>query len=131
MTGKTIERMALSEVAKQSTYCSVFARLLPSQKGVLIRLFQQEGHRVAMIGDGPNDGIALKVADVGISFLQNASPVATRLCAILVNELRDVGRLVEAGRRIKTRARYWEWFRVMMLSVALGSPYVWVASLLV
>lgn len=31
--GRTIERMTLSEVARQSDYCSVFARLLPSQKG--------------------------------------------------------------------------------------------------
>lgn len=131
LTGRMIEGMALSEVARQSTYCSVFARLLPSQKGVLIRLFQQEGHRVAMVGDGPNDGIALKVADVGISFQRNASPIATRLSGILANELRDVGRLIEAGHRFKTRARHWGWFRALMLAIAVSVPYVWVFRALV
>jgi Ca2+-transporting ATPase len=86
LTGRIIERMELAEVARQSAYCSVFARLMPSQKGIVIRLFQQKGHYIAMVGDGPNDGIALKAANVGISFMANSSHVARRLSKILINQ---------------------------------------------
>jgi Ca2+-transporting ATPase len=39
LTGKDIAKMPLSEVSSQSAFVSIFARLLPSQKGVLVRLF--------------------------------------------------------------------------------------------
>ena len=41
LIGRTIDRMESLEIARQSAYCSIFARLLPSQKGFLIRLLQQ------------------------------------------------------------------------------------------
>ncbi len=98
LTGKNIEQMQLSEVARQSDYVSIFARLLPSQKGIVIRLFQQRGHRVAMVGDGPNDVIALKVADLGISFVERSSPLAKRTAKVLINDLTDILRVMEAAR---------------------------------
>jgi magnesium-transporting ATPase (P-type) len=94
--GDILCKMELSEVARQSDYCSIFARLTPSQKGALNRLFQQKGHCIAMVGDGPNDGIALKVADIGISFVMNSSPIAKRLSKILINDLADLLRLIES-----------------------------------
>ncbi len=39
----------------------------------------------AMVGDGPNDGIALRVANIGISFVKNSSPIARRMSKILIN----------------------------------------------
>lgn len=128
LTGKHIERMELSEVAKQSAYGSVFARLLPSQKGILIRLFQQKGHYVAMVGDGANDSIALKVADIGISFVENSSPFAKRLSKILINSLGDLLMLAEASKRIKWRANFVTWFRTLMIVVILFGLYMWVLS---
>ena len=90
LTGKQMVGMALSDVARQAAYVSIFARLLPSQKGVLVRLFQQTYHCVAMVGDGANDTLALKAAQVAISFMKNSSPMARRVSDILISDLSDL-----------------------------------------
>lgn len=123
LTGRTIQHMALEEVARQSAYCSVFARLLPSQKAVLIRLFQQKGYTIAMIGDGPNDGIALKAADIGISFMENSSPIARRLSRILINELDDVLKLMEASDRLNRRIGNLEVIRLLAMTGLVVGTY--------
>jgi Ca2+-transporting ATPase len=103
LTGTDIEKMPPSEVVKQCEYVSVFTRLSPSQKGIITRIFQQRGHRVAVIGDGTNDVIALKSADVGISFVERSSPVAKRVAKVLINDLTDILRVVETARHA-----YWQ-----------------------
>lgn len=130
LTGNAIDRMAFAEIARQSDDCSVFARLLPSQKGIIIRLIQQKGHHVAMIGDGPNDGVALKVADVGISFAKNSSPIARRLSKILINELPDLLRLMEEACRIKRTNLILKWIRILMVIMILLGLYLRAVSLI-
>ena len=131
LTGKVIDRMALDDVARQSDHCSVFARLLPSQKGLIIRLFQRKNHHVVMIGDGPNDAVALKVADVGISFIRNSSPIAIRLSKILINELSDLLQLLESTLKIKRADRFIKIVRVFILAAILFSLYLQAVSYLV
>jgi Ca2+-transporting ATPase len=106
LTGRDIERMPPSEVTKQSEYVSVFTRLSPAQKGIVARIFQQRGHRVAVIGDGTNDVIALKSADVGISFVERSSPMAKRAAKILVNDLTDILRVVDTAHRAHWQIRF-------------------------
>ena len=115
LTGKNMAQMGLSEVARQSDYVSVFARLLPSQKGVLIMLLQQRSNSVAMVGDGANDTIALRVADVGISFLENSSPLAKRVSKILINDLTDLLITIQIARRTKSWVKRLVLFRVIIL----------------
>ncbi len=129
LTGKMIAGMALDEVARQSEYCSVFARLLPSQKRLVITLLQRKDRLVAMVGDGPNDGIALKVADISISFVKNSSPIARRLSRIWINDVGDILRLIEASNRIKTQAEEIHTYRALLLVILLVSVYVWVFTL--
>lgn len=126
LTGKMISGMALAEVARQAEYCSVFARLLPSHKGVIIRLLQQRGHCIAMIGDGPNDGIGLKCADVGISFVENSSPIARRLSKILINNLDDLINIFESGSRIRKRNKLLKILRILALTAILVGLYSWI-----
>jgi len=115
LTGKSLEKMDLSEIAKQSDHVSVFARLLPSQKGILVMLLQQRRHFVVMVGDGANDTVALKVADVGISFVENSSPLAQRVSKILINDLADLLTIFQSARRTKWRIKYLMLFRVTIL----------------
>jgi Ca2+-transporting ATPase len=124
LNGRTIEGMALSEVARQTAYCSIFARLLPSQKGVLIRLLQRSGHCIAMLGDGPNDGIALKAADIGISFVENSSPVARGLSKILINSLDDMTALLKDAEDLKGKMRCIKILRIPVMLALLAGSYM-------
>ncbi|MDP1624154.1 MAG: HAD family hydrolase, partial [bacterium] len=126
LTGGSIAQMELREVARQSSYCSVSARLIPTQKGVLIRLLQDKGQCVGMIGDGVNDGIALRMADVSISFFRNSSPIARKFANILINELNDLSILLASAQRYKNGNHHLKIFRGLTLAAILLGVYTWV-----
>ncbi|MCW3996124.1 MAG: HAD-IC family P-type ATPase [Candidatus Bathyarchaeota archaeon] len=123
LTGKTMERMDFSEIAKQSQYISAYARLLPSQKGLLVRLLKQRNKFVVMVGDGANDTVALKVADAGISFRANSSPFAERVSKILINDLSDLVTIILNARRAKARIKYLRFLRITVLAAIFLVSY--------
>jgi len=59
-----------------------FAEVLPEDKANLVTQLQEEGHKVCFIGDGINDSIALKTADVAVS-LRGATTIATDMAEII------------------------------------------------
>src|SRR5690606_16935438 len=64
----TGDRRGVAEtIARPLGLNEVAAELLPEQKAERIQTAQAEGHRVAMVGDGVNDALALAVADLGIA----------------------------------------------------------------
>ncbi|MDR2817509.1 MAG: HAD-IC family P-type ATPase [Oscillospiraceae bacterium] len=71
----------LTDVADKYT---VFGRLKPDQKRDLIKFFKEK-QKVAMIGDGVNDVLALKEADCGVSFA-DASPPAKHVSQVILME---------------------------------------------
>lgn len=119
LTGNSINHMALDDIGDQTEYCSLFARLIPSQKGILVRVMQKRGHRVAMIGDGFNDGIALKVADVGISFHSNSSDMARKLSKILLNDVNDVATVIRHAYRVSRTTRMLKLVRYAIICLAI------------
>ncbi len=79
----------------------VFGRVTPEQKRQMVRALQQGGHQVAMTGDGVNDVLALKDADLGIAMGSGAS--ATRGVAQLVlldDKFAQLPHVVAEGRRV-------------------------------
>ncbi len=61
------------ELAELVESCTVFAKVTPQQKMAIVAALQAAGHVVAFLGDGNNDALALRKADVGISVDSGAS----------------------------------------------------------
>ena len=79
-----------------------------------------------MVGDGPNYGIALKVADIGISYQQNSSPIARGLSKILINDLTDLLTLIASSSRLDKQTRDLGLLRDVVIVVSLFSIYAWI-----
>jgi Mg2+-importing ATPase len=79
----------------------VFAKLSPLQKAAVIRALQGRGHVVGFLGDGINDGPALKAADVGIS-VDSAADIAKESADIVLLEksLQVLDQGVIEGRKV-------------------------------
>ena len=89
---------ALADLAEAAT---VFAKVSPAQKAAIINALQRKGHVVGYMGDGINDGPALKAADVGIS-VDSAVDIAKETADIILLEksLEVLGDGVLEGRKV-------------------------------
>ncbi|HEU5305985.1 MAG TPA: HAD-IC family P-type ATPase [Acidimicrobiia bacterium] len=89
---------ALADVLEEHR---VFGRVTPQQKRAMVGALQSKGHVVAMTGDGVNDALALKDADIGVAMGSGAA--ATRAVAQLVllkGEFSTLPGVVAEGRRV-------------------------------
>jgi len=83
VSGFDVEAMSedrLEEVVENTT---IFGRISPQQKERLVRLFRRRGHYVAMIGDGVNDVLSLKQADLGVA-MESGSQAARSVADIVL-----------------------------------------------
>jgi Mg2+-importing ATPase len=85
LLGSAIETMSDTELAAQVDHTTVFAKLSPAQKARVIAAFHKNGHVVGFLGDGINDGPALKAADVGVS-VDTAVDIAKESADIILLE---------------------------------------------
>lgn len=99
VTGPELEAMDPEEFTSTVERCSVLAKLSPMQKAQVIAALQRRGHTVGMLGDGINDCVALRAADVGIS-VDTAQSVAKDCASVLLTlkELDIVVQGVQTGR---------------------------------
>ncbi|MEW2284932.1 HAD-IC family P-type ATPase [Streptomyces sp. NPDC047841] len=92
------ERPAMAQALDAGT---VFGRVTPQQKRDMVGALQSRGHTVAMTGDGVNDVLALKDADIGVAM--GSGSEATRAVAQIVlldNSFATLPSVVAEGRRV-------------------------------
>jgi Mg2+-importing ATPase len=83
--GGDIDAMSDDQLAEKAAQTAVMAKLSPAQKARIIKVLQGRGHVVGFLGDGINDGPALKAADVGIS-VDTAVDIAKESADIILLE---------------------------------------------
>jgi heavy metal translocating P-type ATPase len=118
-------RLSTGFVAKQVGIENFTAEALPEDKVRLIRELQQQGRRVAMIGDGVNDAPALAQADLGIALgtgadiAMSAAPVV--LMSGALSNIDDAFSLASKARRVIRQNLFWAFFyNVVGMSLALA-----------
>ena len=85
LTGAKVEAMSDEELSEACKKCDIFSKLSPYQKQRVVKMFQANGHIVGYMGDGINDSLPLKQADIGIS-VDNAVDIAKEVADIILLE---------------------------------------------
>ena len=99
--GSEIAKLSPNELADLAEMAAVFAKVSPAQKAAVIDALHRKGHVVGFLGDGINDGPALKAADVGVS-VDSAVDIAKDSADIILLEksLAVLGDGVIEGRKV-------------------------------
>jgi len=84
LTGADLSGMSDKDLRKEVEEVSVFARTTPEDKYRLVRALKEDGEIVAVTGDGINDALALKAADIGISMGIKGTDVAKEAADIVL-----------------------------------------------
>ncbi|MCW2630208.1 cation-translocating P-type ATPase [Mycobacterium sp.] len=105
LEGETMDARQLpnevEELADTLEEYTTFGRVRPDQKRAMVHALQSRGHTVAMTGDGVNDVLALKDADIGVAMGSGSS--ASRAVAQIVlldNKFATLPHVVGEGRRV-------------------------------
>lgn len=124
VTGDRIE--SANAVARDVGIENVDAQVLPSDKATRVTELSSEGRRVAMIGDGINDGPALATADVGIA-MASGSDIAIEAADVTLvnNEPTAIPRLISISRatvRVIRQNLFWAFaYNVLLIPIAAGA----------
>jgi len=84
LTGADLDKLTDEQLEKIILKVSVFARTKPEDKFRLVKLFKKMGFVVGVTGDGVNDALALKKADVGIAMGETGTDVAKEAADIVL-----------------------------------------------
>lgn len=97
----SLEGMQDKEVVRVASRYTVFGRVSPQQKKLLIESLKNNGHTVAMTGDGVNDILALKEADTSIA-MASGSEAARNVShlVLLDSNFSSMPKVVTEGRRV-------------------------------
>lgn len=88
-------------IAKAVEEYTVFGRVTPNQKRAFVKALQKAGHHVAMTGDGVNDVLALKDADIGIAMASGSEAACQAAQLVLLeSDFSAMPQVVLEGRRV-------------------------------
>lgn len=97
----SLEGLSNQEVVEAANKYTVFGRVTPEQKSLLVKSIKAAGHTVAMTGDGVNDIMAMREADCSVAMASGAE-AATNVShlVLLDNNFTSMPSVVQEGRRV-------------------------------
>lgn len=97
----SLEGMTDDQVREVANKYTVFGRVSPDQKAILVKAMRHAGHTVSMTGDGVNDILAMKEADCSISLAGGSDAARQVAHLILMNDsFNSLPKVVAEGRRV-------------------------------
>ena len=107
ITGVELEKMSDEELFEKAKRVNIFARVYPNHKMRIVNALQKDNKIVAMTGDGVNDAVALKKANVGIAMGQRGTNVAKESADIILldDNFNTIIKAIRNGRNIYINIR--------------------------
>ncbi|MCS7183765.1 MAG: cation-transporting P-type ATPase [Patescibacteria group bacterium] len=130
-----IENLDEEELKRKIAKTSIFARITPETKLKILDLYQKLGYSVAYIGDGVNDVLSLKKAEVGVCMGERGSEIAKQASDIILmdDHIESLSRSVSEGRKIFNNLRRVVFFLIttnvaesltIITALILGYPFI-------
>ena len=129
LTGDELEKLPDHKLRELIARTNVYARIQPQQKLKLVNFLKSRGNIVVMTGDGVNDSLALKAANIGISIGEGGTDIAKETSDIILikNDLKSIIEGIKEGRRIYRNlgitARYIYSFHLPIILISIFNTF--------
>ena len=136
LTGADVDGMHDTELIAALARVRIFARIQPEQKLRIVQALHARGDIVAMTGDGTNDALALREADIGVAMGQRGTEVARSAADLILldDDFTTIVAAIAGGRRIfrnlRRAFRYLNAFHSPLILSAVVIPFFGVPLLL-
>ncbi|HKU66246.1 MAG TPA: cation-translocating P-type ATPase [Candidatus Baltobacteraceae bacterium] len=136
LTGADLDGMYDTELIAAIAHVRIFARIQPEQKLRIVKALHARGDIVAMTGDGTNDALALREADIGVAMGQRGTEVARSAADLILldDDFTTIVAAIAGGRRIfrnlRRAFRYLNAFHAPLILSAVVIPFFGVPLLL-
>jgi Ca2+-transporting ATPase len=129
LTGVELDLLDDQQLERAVQKTSVYARVSPQQKLRIVTAVQEQGHVMAVTGDGVNDGPALRAADIGVAMGRSGTDVAKEASDMVITDdnFASIFAAVEEGRVVFDNVRKVTFF---LIATGVGTVLSVLASII-